>query len=66
MSISVENGGMVNESIGAVAILVSLTGELDRDVTVRIETAEGTGTHKLLTKLKILKPNFNTFPSRYG
>ena len=43
MSISVENSGMVNESVGAVAILVSLTGELDRDVTVRIETADGTG-----------------------
>ena len=66
MSISFENGGMVNESIGAVAIHVSLTGELDRDVTVRIETADGTGTHERFTKFKILKLNFNTFSSRYG
>ena len=43
MSISVATGEMVSESSGAVPILVSLTGELDRDVNVRIETLDGTG-----------------------
>ena len=43
MSISVGTGEMVSESSGAVPILVSLTGELDRDVTVWIETLDGTG-----------------------
>ena len=43
MSISVATGEMVSESSGAVPILVSLMGELDRDVTVRIETFDGTG-----------------------
>ena len=37
------DGGMVNESIGAVPITVTLTGELDEDVFVRIETVDGTG-----------------------
>ena len=45
VSISVMNGGVVDESIGAVPVLVILTGELDRDVTVQIETVEGTGIH---------------------
>ena len=43
MSISVGTGEMVSESSGALLILVSLTGELDRDITVRIETFDGTG-----------------------
>ena len=66
MSISVENSGMVNEGIGAVAILVSLTGELDRDVTVRIETSDGTGTFTFFTNFKILRQISNTFSSGYG
>ena len=37
------DGGMVDESIGAVPITVTLTGELDRDVFVRIQTVDGTG-----------------------
>ena len=53
VSFSLENGGMVDESIGAVAILVSLTGELDRDVTVRIETLDGTGTYAFITDLNV-------------
>ena len=43
MSISVGTGDMVSESSGALPVLVSLTGELDRDVTVWIETFGGTG-----------------------
>ena len=47
VSISVENLGFVNEGIGAVPIFVSLTGELDIDVTVQIEIVDGTGMYSL-------------------
>ena len=43
MSLSVMNGDTVDESIGAVQITVTLSGELDEDVFVRIETVDGTG-----------------------
>ena len=43
VSLSVMDGGMVDESIGAVPITVTLTGELDEDVFVRIQTVDGTG-----------------------
>ena len=55
VSISVDNDGIVDESIGAVSILVTLTGEIDRDVTVTITTSDGTGKHIITCLLKLLK-----------
>ena len=43
VSLSVENSGVVYEGAGVMAVTVSLTGNLRRDVTVTINTIPGTG-----------------------
>ena len=43
MSLSVGNGGEVNEDNGVMLVTVTVTGVLKTDVTVNIATVAGTG-----------------------
>ena len=43
MSLSVGNGGVVNEDIGAVPVTVTLTGNLKTDVIVTVVSWAATG-----------------------
>ena len=43
MSLSVGNGGVVDEDNGYMLVIVTLTGNLKTDVTVNIATVAGTG-----------------------
>ena len=44
MSLSVRNDGNVSESNAAMLVLVTLEGYLETDVTVTVQTRDGTGT----------------------
>ena len=43
MSLSVRNDGNVPESNAAMLVLVTLEGYLETDVTVTVQTSDGTG-----------------------
>lgn len=64
VSLSVMNNGMVSEANGAMLVQVNLIGELERAITVQVETCEGTGVLTVVFIRCVLRDPCSIFSKR--